>query len=55
MLKWRLSDRLRRLGFKIHSRPERGPVLWQRNGNVYTQEAALMIADRELAAVEKKK
>lgn len=38
---------LRRYGFKIHSRPAKGPVLWKREANIFTEELALVIAERQ--------
>lgn len=39
--------RLRDRGFKIHSRPSAGPITWIRGGEVFVQEEALRIAERE--------
>ncbi len=35
--------RLRKNGFIIVSRPRRGPTIWTRKGERYTQEAALSL------------
>lgn len=37
------NAKLRRHGFRIHSRPNRGPVTWIRRGEVYTEREALII------------
>lgn len=39
-----VDDRLRSAGFTIHSRPARGPVRWQRLGDVFDEQDALRIA-----------
>jgi hypothetical protein len=36
--------RLRCLGFAIHARPKSGAVLWTRNGRIYPEAHALVIA-----------
>lgn len=40
---------LRECGFRIHTRPEKGPALWDRSGKVYTEERAkaLVFAERK--------
>lgn len=49
------DDRLlRRHGFKIKSRPARGPVTWTKGGEEYVQEEALRIAARGERDVQKK-
>ncbi len=41
------ADRkLRSRGFKILSRPRRGPVLWQRAGKTFTQAEAELFIDK---------
>lgn len=37
---------LRRHGFAIHARPTKGPVLWSRQGHLYSEADALAIAER---------
>ena len=39
---------LRLRGFKIHARPQRGSVIWERNGVTVMEPAAIDIARREL-------
>lgn len=38
---------LRRRGFTIHKRPEKGEPLWTRDGKTYTQSEALELVKRE--------
>lgn len=43
-----LLDRLlRSRGWRIHSRPRNGPVLWRKGNAVLTQEQALKLAMRD--------
>lgn len=35
------NAKLRRHGFRIHSRPNRGEPTWERRGEVYTEREAL--------------
>ena len=37
------NAKLRRHGFRIHSRPNGKPATWERRGEVYTEREALMI------------
>lgn len=41
------DQRLRRMGFRIHARPDDGPALWERRGDVYTELQAHALCDRE--------
>lgn len=40
---------LREFGFRIHSRPDRGPVMWERGGRVVTEEKSyqLCLSERQ--------
>lgn len=38
---------LRRNGYKIHSRPRKGPVLWQLGDKVVTQDEAVQMCDEQ--------
>lgn len=40
------DDVIRSHGFRIHSRPATGPVLWELDGKTYTHAFALEIAAR---------
>lgn len=37
---------LRRAGFRIYSRPDKGPILWEKNGRVVQENIAVDIALR---------
>ena len=39
--------RLRDRGFRIHSRPSHGPTTWERGSEVFVEQEALRIAERE--------
>jgi hypothetical protein len=45
------DKKLRGFGFKIHSRPRKGPDLWERHGETFTKEQALKIVEREIEKV----
>lgn len=38
---------IRRYGFTIHSRPEKGPTMWERNGTTFPQREVLEIMEKE--------
>ncbi len=44
------DQRLRRFGFRILARPEKGPAIWIRRGRQYTEAQAHEQADRDLKA-----
>ena len=49
---WNAPDaKLRSFGFRIHSRPRKGPDLWERHGEKFTKEQALRIVEREIEKV----
>jgi hypothetical protein len=46
---------LRAFAFIIHARPKNGPVVWGRNGKLYTESEAHAQVGKDLKAVEKRK
>jgi hypothetical protein len=48
------DQRLRRFGFRIHSRPSNGPAVWERNGHIYEWSEAQRIVTHELKKLESK-
>jgi hypothetical protein len=46
---------LRNFGFKIESRPKKGPTLWSRDGKVVTQAMAVAMIEKELDDAIKQK
>ncbi len=45
-LRWPQDMRLRRNGFKIESRPRKGPNIWSLKGVMYFEVEALWFCDR---------
>lgn len=41
------DQKLRRAGFKIHGRPEKGEPLWEREGKVYKESEARRLSEQE--------
>ena len=47
---WPDDTKIRRVGFKIHSRPRRGPALWIYGDTIMEHDAALELAGKMLRA-----
>lgn len=43
---------LRSRGFRIHGRPAKGPVTWERGREIYVEQEALRIAQDEPPLIE---